>query len=67
MERAIVELHLKSDSVRKVWQFHPEMTDDYIRSVVEDELVQLFPDISRRVFKLNLWYEDDIAGDVSDK
>lgn len=43
------------------------MTDDYTRSVVEDELVQLFPDISRRGLKLNLWYEDDIAGDVSDK
>jgi len=65
MERAVVELHLKSDSVRKVWRFQPELINDYTRSIVEDELVQLFPDISRRGLKLNLWYEDDIAGDVS--
>jgi len=37
----------------------------YTRAIVKDQLVQLFPDISSRSLKLNLWYEDDIAGDVS--
>ena len=65
MERAVVSLHLKSEVVNKVWRFEPGRIPQYTRSAVENELVKLFPDISRRGLKLNLWYEDDIAGKVS--
>ena len=40
----------------------PTLHSSYTRGVVETELVQLFPNISRRGLKLNLWYVDDLAG-----
>ena len=57
-------LHLKSDVVKKVWRFDPSRIAHYSRAIVEDEISQLFPDISRKGFRLNLWYEDDITGKV---
>ena len=35
------------------------------REGLEGELVQLFPDIARKGMKLETWYYDDIAGEVS--
>ena len=61
MERVVVMLHLKSDMVKKVWRFDPSRIAHYSRAIVKDEISQLFPDISRKGFRLNLWYEDDIA------
>ena len=37
---------------------------DYTRAKVEQELIALFPDVSRKNLKLSLWYEDDLAGEV---
>ena len=65
LERVIVLLHLKSENIPKVWRFDPLCINQYTRKDVEYELIGLFPDISRRGLKLNLWYEDDLAGDVS--
>ena len=41
----------------------PTLHSSYTRGVVETELVRLFPNISRRGLKLNLWYADDLAGE----
>ena len=32
---------------------------------MEQELIDLSPDVSRQNLKLSLWYEDDLAGEVS--
>ena len=55
-------LHLKSNVVKKVWRFEPSRIEQYSRSIVEDEISKLFPDVSRKGLRMNLWYEDDIAG-----
>jgi len=65
MDRVIVLLHLKSQCIHKLWRFDPSSIGQYTRTEAENELVQLFPDIARRNLKLNLWYEDDFAGEVS--
>ena len=65
MDRVILLLHLKSGCVRKLWRFDPTNIAQYTRAETKNELVQLFPDIAQRGLKLNLWYEDDFAGEVS--
>ena len=64
-ERVIVHMHLGQSVVKKVWRFDPRRLQDYTRSKVEQELIDLFPDVSRQNLKLSLWYEDDLAGEVS--
>ena len=66
MERVVVCLHVgSSDSIKKVWRFDVNRITEYTRKKVESELVQLFPDIARKGLKLNIWYLDDLAGEVS--
>ena len=63
-ERVVIHLHLGQSVVKKVWRFDPRRLQDYTRSKVEQELIDLFPDVSRKNLKLSLWYEDDLAGEV---
>ena len=69
MERAVVVLHLKDrdagPTVKKIWRFGKESVEEYTRSSVQRELVELFLDIQRRGLKFELWYTDDLAGKVS--
>lgn len=69
MERVAVKLHLGEREtgplVTKVWRFHADKVCDATRASVQEELVQLFPDVSRRGLKFNLWYLDELAGEVS--
>lgn len=60
-ERVVVHLHLGQSIVKKVWRFDPRRVQDYTRAKVEQELIDLFPDVSRKNL---LWYEDDLAGEV---
>lgn len=64
-ERVVVHLDLGQSVVKKVWRFDPRRLQDYTRSKVEQELIDLFPDVSCQNLKLSLWYEDDLAGEVS--
>ena len=66
MDRVVVALHVEDcecgSIVKKVWRYNRQG----ISSVgLEGELVQLFPDIARKGMKLETWYYDDIAGEVS--
>ena len=68
MERVAVQLHLGHRSeggptVSKVWRF--SSTEQYTRKRVQEELVSLFPDVRRRDLKFQLWYYDDLAGELS--
>ena len=58
MERVAVQLHLVDREtgpiVTKVWRFDSENVCNATRASVQEELVQLFPDISRRGLKFNL-------------
>ena len=67
MERIAVVLHLKDKeigpTIKKVWRF--SSMEEYTRAQVQSEIVELFPDIQRRGLQLELWYTDDLAGDVS--
>ena len=65
-ERVVVQLHLNSGEavVKKVWRFDPQKVLEYTRSAVELQLIELFPDVSRKGLKFYLWYEDDLAGEV---
>ena len=44
--------------------FDTTRISEYEQAAVEAELVQLFPDVSRKGLKLEMWYEDDLAGKV---
>ena len=69
MERVAVVLHLRDKeigpTVKKVWRFRKNGIEEYTRAQVQSEIVDLFPDIQRRGLHLELWYTDDLAGDVS--
>ena len=69
MERVAVVLHLKDRetgaAVRKVWRFQRQGVETYTRAGVQAELVQMFQDIQRRGLQLDLWYTDDLVGEVS--
>ena len=65
MERVVVLLNVGSGAVvKKVWRFDTTRIDEYERAAVEAELVQLFPDVTRKGLKFDLWYEDELAGKV---
>ena len=49
--------------VKKVWRFDTCNIEQYDCRAVEAELVQLFPDVARKVLKFDLWYVDDLAGE----
>ena len=68
MERVAVQLHLSNlreggPVVTKVWRLSP--TTEYTRERMQEELVSLFPDVKRRCLKFQLWYQDDLAREVS--
>ena len=68
MERVVVQLHAGDSPeavVKKVWRFDTSNIEQYDRGGVEAELVQLFPDVARKGLKFELWYVDDLAGEVS--
>ena len=68
MERVVVQLHVGDSPeavVKKVWRFDTSIIEQYDRGGVEAELVQLFPDVARKGLKFDLWYVDDLAGEVS--
>ena len=63
----MVHLHVNPEPgsvVKKVWRFDTTSIKHYSRVAVQAELVQLFPDVSRRGLKFDMWYEDDLAGEV---
>ena len=37
----------------------------YTRASVQADVVERFPDIQQRGLQLELWYTDDLAGEVS--
>ena len=55
--------------VKKVWRFatiyDTSNIEQYDREAVEAELVQLFPDVARKGLEFDLWYVDNLAGEVS--
>ena len=65
MKRVVVCLHVGANTVTKVWKFDINRITDYTRKSVENNLIQLFPDIVRKRLKLRMWYLDDLAGEVS--
>ena len=69
MERVAVNFHVKDRSlyspvVTKVWRFNPQTIGLYTRASVQADLLKLFPDVARRELKFEMWYYDDIAGEV---
>ena len=57
-------LHVGAETITKVWRFDINCITDYTRKSVENDLIQLFPDIARKKLKLRMWYLDDLAGEV---
>ena len=65
MERVVILVHVDSGpTVKKVWRFDTSKIQLYDRASAEAELVQLFPDVARKGLKFDLWYTDDLAGEV---
>ena len=64
MERVVICLHVGAETITKVWRFDINRITDYTRKSVENELIQLFPDIARKKLKQRMWYLDDLAGEV---
>ena len=69
MDCVVVASHVEDcecgSIVMKVWQYNRQGISGVTREGLEGELVQLFPDIARKGMKLETWYYDDIAGEVS--
>ena len=66
-EKVAVHLHVGEEAiVKKVWRFSKSEEDiiSYTRLLVQQELIQLFPDINRKGLKLEMWYTDALVGDV---
>ena len=64
-ERVAVILHLgESATVRKVWRFDSSQRSTYTRKRIEEELLSLFPDVERKGLRFEVFYEDDLVGEV---
>ena len=64
MYKVVVLMHVGEAAVKKVWRFDGAKINQYSRAQVEEELILLFPDTSRKGFKFSLCYKDDMAGEV---
>ena len=62
--RVAVYLHIGDGIVKKVWRFLNDDIHNYTRATVQNEIVQLFPDIDRKNLKLQMWYTDELVGKV---
>ena len=65
MERVAVIFHLgESSTVRKVWRFDSSKRSTYTRKQIEEELLSLFPDVEHKGLRFEVFYEDDLVGEV---
>ena len=67
MERVADILHLGESStytVRKVWRLYSSKRSTYTRKQIEEELLSLFPDVERKGLGFEVFYEDDLVGEV---
>ena len=65
MSIVVVQLHVGDSPeavVKKVWRFDASNIEQYDREAVEAELVQ---HVARKGLKFDLWYVDNLAGEVS--
>ena len=61
--KVVIVLHVGDHQVKKIWRF--DSLRSYTRDEVEKLLIELFPDISAKKFRLDLSYKDDLAGEVA--
>lgn len=65
--KVAVALHTSNcqePAIKKVWRFDSTKIREYSREGVEKELASLFPDASSRRLRLELWYLDELVGQV---
>ena len=55
----IVELHEGENLTKKVWRFN--VVEHYTKSKLEHEIEGLFPHITKKGLKLNLYHYDELA------
>lgn len=62
-----VRIHWQSDGdlIQKVWRYNAETIHLYSRQRVETELIELFPSIEAKGFRLELSYEDSLVGKIT--
>uniref|UniRef100_A0A1X7TS05 Uncharacterized protein n=1 Tax=Amphimedon queenslandica TaxID=400682 RepID=A0A1X7TS05_AMPQE len=63
-EKVAVLLHVDDRCIKKAWRFDDSRISFYTRDMVEADLIQLYPDIARKGHKLDLWYFDELIGEV---
>ena len=51
-------------TIRKPWRFNPSDITTYRLSDVEEDILQLFPDVAKRDSRLTIHYKDSLVGDV---
>jgi len=49
---------------RKPWRFNPSDISNYRLADVEENILQLFPDVAKRDSRLTFQYKDSLIGDV---
>ena len=61
-KKVVIELHEREKISTKIWHFLNGR--QYTKDEVEAEVSSLFPQIVKKGFHLNLFYYDDLAGEV---
>ncbi len=59
-----VYLHEGEEETVKVWRFDGDHATEYTQDRVEREVLQLFPHVEKKGFRLQILYLDDLAGKV---
>ena len=59
-----VVLQQGDKSTRKPWRFSPSDISTYRLADVEEDILQLFPDVAKRDSRLTFKYKDSLVGDV---
>ena len=56
--KIVIELHEGEKSTKKVWRFN--VAEHYSKSKLEHEIEGLFPHITNKGLKLNLYHNDEL-------
>ena len=65
VERIAIALRVGDADIKKAWRYHSDHISKYTRKEVENKIIELFPDFDRKGLKLEMWYQDELIGDVS--
>ena len=59
-----VVLQQGEKTTRKPWRFNPSDIAAYRLADVEEDILQLFPDVAKKDCRLTIQYKDSLVGDV---